>query len=135
MEVSEVVAGGKNYHLPRVPLTHDVDDKFLWSPCCYVIILLAKAYDASLDSDDDSSFFLAVINIVMEEECDFEIRLMYAALMRELTGRINISLIIQHRQWFSSQIVETFIISDICGGRYNQRVMSLTNRLLQLTIT
>jgi hypothetical protein len=130
MEVTEVVAGKDRYHLPRVPLTHDVDGKFIWTPCCYVIILVAKADGASLDSDDDSLFLSAVIDIVMTEETDFELCLKFAAVTRELTGGTNISSLLQEHQWFAHQIVETFTIADICGGSYNGRVMSLINRLV-----
>jgi hypothetical protein len=125
MEVTEVVAGKDKYHLPRVPLTHDVDGKFIWTPCCYVIILVAKA-------DDDSLFLSAVIDIVMTEETDFELCLKFAAVARELTGGTKISSLLQEHQWFAHQIVETFTIADFCGGRYNGRVMSLINRLVLL---
>ena len=56
MEVTEVDAGKDRYHLPQIPLTHDIDGKFIWTPCCYVIILAAKADDVSLDSDDNCLF-------------------------------------------------------------------------------
>jgi hypothetical protein len=125
MEVTEVVAGQDKYHLPRVPLTHDIDGKFIWTHCCYVIILVAKVDDASLDSDDDFLFLSAVIDIVMTEEIDFELCLKFATVTRELTGCTNISSLLHDHLWFAHHIVNTFTIADICGGRYNGRVLSL----------
>lgn len=129
MEITDVVAGEDKYYLPRVPLTHDIDGKFIWTPCCYVIILVAKVVGASLESDDDSLFLSAVIDIVMTEETDFELCLKFAAVTRELTICSNISLLLNEHQLFAHQIVKIFTIADICGGRYNGRVMSLINRL------
>lgn len=125
MEVTEVVADQDKYHLHRVPLTHDIDGKFIWTPCCYVIILVAKVHGASLDSDDDFLFLSAVIDIVMTEETDFELCLKISTVTRELIGCANISSLLHEHPWFAHHIAKTFTVADICGGRYNGRVLSL----------
>ena len=66
MKVQEITILGSEYLLPHVPLISDnVDDESIWKECGLVFLLEGKSEDASLDSDDDNGFYLAVLDIAM----------------------------------------------------------------------
>jgi hypothetical protein len=83
--------------------------------------------DLSLDTDDDKKFFVAVINIVAAV-VEPEQRIVFDSMIVHFTQEIPLETLIENNRSFALQVVDQFKETDLCAGRYNQRIMSLANR-------
>jgi hypothetical protein len=83
----------------------------------------------ALDSDDDTIFFLAVLDIAMMEESDFELCRMYGVMMRELSESRSFTSLSETYPLFIDRAIDAFLWADISGGSYNEKALQLSDRL------
>ena len=82
---------------------------------------LTNCEDAWLDDEDDERFFIAVLNIAITEEDDFELCRLFCGMLNELCGGVSLNVIFAANPTLFEEVINVFIAADVSGGSYNNR--------------
>ena len=90
---------------------------------------MSKFEDASLNSDDDSLFFSALLDIAIDIEDNFERCRMFNFISHELSAMKTIMFIFETYLIDVKQAICVFVTANISNGLYNKRAVLLLDRL------